>query len=76
MLERYLLRCYNKKDVRSALLPQKWRYEMITNKYLIAEKVIEVTSLYNSVHDYCKDYVSDGSPDLIVKITQADIKYR
>lgn len=48
---------------------------MITNKYLIAEKVIEVTSLYNSVHDYCKDYLSDGSPDLIVKITQADIDF-
>ena len=47
---------------------------MYTNKYLIAGKVIEITSLYERVQDYCKDYLSDGEPDFRVEITQADIE--
>ena len=27
--------------------------------YKIADKVIEVTSIYNGVHEYCKDYLTD-----------------
>ena len=43
--------------------------------YKIAEKVIKVSSLYERVHNYCKDYVSEGTPDFTVEITQADIDY-
>lgn len=48
---------------------------MITQKYKIADKVIEVTSMYEDVHDYCKDYVTDESPDFSVTISQQDIDY-
>ena len=47
---------------------------MYTNKYLIAGKVIEITSLYERVQNYCKDYLTDGKPDFRVEITQADIE--
>ena len=47
----------------------------MTETYKIADKIIEVTSLYERVHRYCKDYVSGGEPDLSVNVTQADIDF-
>ena len=47
----------------------------MTKKYKIAEKMIEVTSLYPDVHEYCKDYAAEGEPDFSVEITQEDIDY-
>lgn len=41
--------------------------------YRIAEKNIQIKSLYNSVHEYCRDYRSSGQPDFTVEITQQDI---
>lgn len=46
---------------------------MITNKYKIADKVIEVNSIYESVHAYCKDYATGELSDFSVTITPDDI---
>ena len=45
----------------------------MTKKYKIADKVIEVTSIYEKVHDYCKDYLTDEPADFSVCITREDI---
>lgn len=47
----------------------------MTKKYKIAEKVIEITSLHTDVHEYCKDYLSDGAADFSVTIKQEDIVF-
>ena len=43
--------------------------------YKIADKIIEIISLHEKVHQYCKDYRSEGKPDFTVVTTQADIDY-
>ena len=48
---------------------------MMTRKYKIAEKMIEITSLYPDIHEYCKDYAADVIPDFSMKITPKDIAY-
>lgn len=48
---------------------------MFTGKYKIADKVIEVTSLHEKVHNYCKDYASDEVADFLVSTTQEDIDF-
>lgn len=48
---------------------------MMTKKYKIAGKVIEVTSIYEKVHDYCKDYETDEQADFSVMTTAEDIVY-
>ncbi len=48
---------------------------MITGKYRIADKVVEVTSVYNEVHEYCSDYITDENADYSVTTTQSDIDY-
>ena len=45
------------------------------NTYKIADKVIEIVSLYDKVHNYCKEYRFDGIPDFVVTTTQKDIDY-
>ena len=47
----------------------------MTKKYKIADKVIEVTSIYEKVHDYCKDYETDEQADFSVMTTAEDIVY-
>lgn len=47
----------------------------MTKKYKMADKVIEVTSIHEKVHDYCKDYVTDEPVDFSVTITPEDIVY-
>ncbi len=47
----------------------------MTKKYKIADKVIEVTSIYEKVHDYCKDYETDEQADFSVMTTADDIVY-
>ncbi|MBR6336847.1 MAG: hypothetical protein IKR76_03855 [Ruminococcus sp.] len=46
---------------------------MITRCYKIADRVISISSLYEKVHDYCKDYICEGEPDFCVSMTQEDI---
>ena len=48
---------------------------MFTGKYKMADKVIEVNSTYEKVHEYCKDYLTDEPADLSVEITAEDIIY-
>ena len=48
---------------------------MITRKYKIADKVVEVTSIYNEVHEYCAEYQTDEPADYSVMTAQADIDY-
>ena len=44
--------------------------------YKIADKIIEIDSLYTRVHEYCKDYlVPDQAFDFSVKTTPEDIVY-
>lgn len=43
--------------------------------YKIAERVIELTSLHEAVHEYCKDYLTDESADFSVTITPEDIDF-
>ena len=45
----------------------------MVNRYIIAGKVIDVNSIYESVHDYCMDYVPNELPDFSVKITHENI---
>ena len=44
-------------------------------KYKMAECVIEVTSLYEKVHEYCHDYATEETPDFSVVITPEDIVF-
>ena len=48
---------------------------MMTRKYKIADKVVEVTSIYAEVHEYCADYLTDEPADYSVTTTQADIDF-
>lgn len=48
---------------------------MIIRKYKIAGKVVEVTSIYAEVHEYCADYQTDEPADYSVITTQADIDF-
>jgi len=48
---------------------------MITRKYKIADKVVEVNSIYEEVHEYCSDYQTDEPADYSVTTTQADIDF-
>ena len=48
---------------------------MIKGRYSFAGKVVEVHSLYEEVHHYCKDYQSSLPPDFTVSTTQEDIEY-
>lgn len=41
--------------------------------YRIAEKNIEINSLYAEVHSLCADYLTGAAPDFTVLITQEDI---
>ena len=47
----------------------------MTDVYKIADKVIEINSIHEEVHNYCKDYRFDGAPDISVTMTQEDIDY-
>lgn len=44
-------------------------------RYKIADKCIEVRSIYERVHVLCRDYKYDGSPVLTVRIAPVDIDY-
>ena len=48
---------------------------MITARYKIAGKVVEVNSIYSDVHKYCADYVSEEPEDYSVTISQENIDF-
>ncbi|HOO08052.1 MAG TPA: hypothetical protein PLH83_16430 [Ruminococcus sp.] len=45
----------------------------MVNRYNIADKVVEVTSIHAEVHEYCSDYLTDEPADYSITTTQADI---
>lgn len=47
----------------------------MTGTYKMADKIIEINSLHEKVHNYCKEYSCEGKADFIVTTTQADIEY-
>ena len=46
---------------------------MIKRRYKKADKVVEITSIFSEVHEYCSGYLTDEQPDYAVTTTQADI---
>ena len=47
----------------------------MTGIYRFADKTVQVDSLYDEVHEYCRDYLCEGTPDFSVAISHADIEY-
>ena len=47
----------------------------MTHIYKIADKTIEITSLYEDIHEYCRNYRFDGKPDFLIRTSQADIEF-
>ena len=45
------------------------------NTYKIADICIEICSIYEDVHNLCKNYLFYGNPEFTVKTTQSDIEY-
>ena len=43
--------------------------------YRIADKIIEIDSIYKDVHDYCRSYLYDGTSDFTVTTTENDIEH-
>lgn len=48
---------------------------MYKKNYKIAGKVIGINSLYEDVHGYCSDYLTDEEADFTVEITEKDIEF-
>ena len=46
---------------------------MFTQKYKMADCVIEVNTLYENVHQLCRDYASEEPVDFSVTVTEEDI---
>lgn len=47
----------------------------MTGIYRFADKKIKIISIYDDVHEYCNEYISDGEPDFTVVTTMNDIEY-
>ena len=47
----------------------------MTNTYKIAERIIEITSVYEDIHTLCKDYLFPANPDFSVVTPQEDIEF-
>ena len=45
----------------------------MTKTYRIADKTIEIVSLFEGIHRLCADYRADGAPDFRVEITPDDL---
>jgi hypothetical protein len=49
---------------------------MYRGRYKMAERVVEVISIYPKVHDYCRDYAAEDEPaDFTAEVCQADIDF-
>jgi len=48
---------------------------MYIKKYRMAERVIEIRSVYEKVHQYCQGYETQDHADFIIEITQRDIDF-
>lgn len=43
--------------------------------YKMADKTIEINSIYNEVHELCRDYFCNNTPDFEIEIKQKDIDF-
>lgn len=48
---------------------------MITKNYRIADRVVSVSSIYDEVHSYCMDYLTDEEAEYSVSTSQEDIDF-
>ena len=48
---------------------------MITKNYRIADRVVSVSSIYDEVHSYCRDYLTDEEAEYSVSTSQEDIDF-
>ncbi|MBO7475135.1 MAG: hypothetical protein J6U00_14260 [Ruminococcus sp.] len=48
---------------------------MFKGKYKFADRIVEVDSIYEEVHNYCRDYYSDEVPDFSISTSQEDIDF-
>ena len=48
---------------------------MIKKRYKIANKVVEIESIYDDVHKYCSEYETTEPAEYSVTTTQDDINY-
>ena len=48
---------------------------MFYGKYKIADTVVEIYSLYETVQKMCKDYTSDEESEIVISIAQNDIDF-
>lgn len=47
----------------------------MTGKYRISDHVFLITSIYKSVHELCRDYISEKEPEFEININQSDIDF-
>ena len=47
----------------------------MTGTYRFAGRIVEISSLYERVHEYCADYRTEGTSDFTVTMTQEDIGF-
>ena len=47
----------------------------MTGIYKIADRVVEIISVYNDVHDLCTEYISDETPEFSVMTNQENIDF-
>ena len=47
----------------------------MTGTYLIGDQMIGISSLYSTVHDYCRDYRAEGAPVFFVETTPEDLVF-
>ena len=48
---------------------------MITKNYRIADRVVSVSSIYDEVHSYCSEYLTDEEAEYAVVTSREDIDY-
>lgn len=48
---------------------------MVSNRYKIADRVVEIHSLYDEVHTYCAGYQTDETAEYSVTVSQEDIAF-
>ena len=44
-------------------------------KILIADTVVEIFSVYDCVHEFCLDYLTEGETDFVIRTSADDIRY-
>ena len=48
----------------------------MVNRYKIADKVVEVTSIHAEVHEYCSDYLTEHKQILTLNVRSLPVRTR